>query len=109
MSETTILAEQEFGALFTAGEAAEMLRDQLPGKVRGIQQCVLLGATDKAKTIQFIEGQIAEGEDAAVHFLNTVTDFEAWATDLARMAEAMTARVLCAAAKVVDLPAGEPA
>jgi hypothetical protein len=105
MSTTTALAEHEFGAIFTADEAVTMLRDHLPGKVRGIQQCVLLGAMDKAKTIAFIKSQIAEGEDATLHFLSTVTDFEAWASDLAQMASGMTARVLCAAAEVVNLPA----
>lgn len=109
MSETHSLAEQEFGALYSADDAATMLRDGLPGNIRGIQQCVLLGAMDKAKTVEFIEGQLADGEDAAIRFIGTVTDFEEWAANLAAMAAEMTARVLSAAAKVVDLPGGEPA
>ena len=102
-------SEQGFSALVTADDAGVMLRDRLPGHVRGIQQCVMLAAMTKEKLVEFFEGRVAEGEESAMHFLGTVTDFEAWARDLADLASAITARVLCAASHAFDMPADPPA
>ena len=104
------LADQDFDALISSDDATTMLRDTLPGHIRGIQQTVLLAAMNKAKIVEYIESEIVSGgEDAAVQFLETVDNVAKWADDLMELADTIRDRVVCAMAKVVDLPSDDGA
>lgn len=97
-----------FAGLITTDEAATLLRDELGGKVMGLQQCVMLAAMDKAKMVEFFDREArGGGEEAAAHFLNTVVDFSAWSANLAQMAEIIEARVISAAAEVCGASADD--